>query len=123
MRSGCSTRPEFVVTLAGVYGAKLNEIGMFNQTPLSLAVVARHVEAVQVLLDAGADPRIVMSERGQSFTALDLARNAYARADGAKKESYGKIIALLDKATFGRRLPCGPLGRRGAGHRGRARGP
>ena len=79
-------------------GAKVNDTGFLNQTPLTLAAARGHLEAVEVLLSAGGDPKIEMTDHGEKFRAIDIARKEGGQAtDPAVKERYEKIIKLLEK--------------------------
>ncbi len=79
-------------------GAKVNDAGFLNQTPLTLAAARGHLEAFETLLSAGADPKIEMTDHGEKFRAIDIARKEGGQAnDPAVKERYEKIIKLLEK--------------------------
>ncbi len=79
-------------------GASVNDTGFLNQTPLTLAAARGHLEAVEALLSAGADPKIEMTDHGEKFRAIDIARKEGGQAtDPAVKERYEKIIKLLEK--------------------------
>jgi hypothetical protein len=44
------------------YGADVNSRGQFERTPLYRAAFAGHLEAVQMLLQSGADPRLYAND-------------------------------------------------------------
>jgi ankyrin repeat protein len=51
-------------------GAAINTAEVSGMTPLMLAVTGKHLETVQVLIEAGADPRLADKD---GRTARDLA--------------------------------------------------
>jgi hypothetical protein len=92
-------RQQAVIVYLIEAGADPNATAAGGVTPLHRAVRNRCSAAVEVLLRAGADPRL---ENDRGSTASDLARWTTGRgrtgSDEAKVEQ-GIIIGLLDRAT------------------------
>src|SRR5262245_20529745 len=64
-----------IVRLLLSFGADPNQRGINDYTALHMAVAIRHAEAVQVLLDAGADPRL-RTRIDECETPLEMANAA-----------------------------------------------
>ena len=74
------------------YGAEINAVNSYGNTPLMTATLIGLPEMVQFLLEQGADHRLV-NKLGR--TALDIARSSM---DWGIEENVLKIINLLEEA-------------------------
>jgi uncharacterized protein len=74
---GATRRPDVdeVLRLLLSHGADPNQRGINDYTPLHMAVAERHVLAVQLLLDAGADPQL-RTRIDDCESSIEMARRA-----------------------------------------------
>lgn len=67
-------------------------------TPLNMAAIYGRVEAVRVLLAAGADPNAMYDEETPAARVRQMIRHPLDGEQAAKKADYEAIVALLDGA-------------------------
>ncbi|HVH29119.1 MAG TPA: ankyrin repeat domain-containing protein [Vicinamibacterales bacterium] len=79
-------------------GADPNQRGINDYTPLHMAVAERHLHAVQLLLDGGADP--------ESRTRIDACETPLEMARGAGLEDIAAVLERKGR-PLGRRLRSG----------------
>lgn len=75
-----------VVKLLLAFAADPNQRGINDYTPLHMAVDERHLPAIQVLLEAGADPRL--------RTRIDDCETPIEMAERAELAEIAKLLAL-----------------------------
>jgi ankyrin repeat protein len=73
------------------FGADPNQRGINDYTPLHMAVAEGHAMAIQILLDAGADPEL--------RTRIDECETPLAMAQTAGLETIGAILGRKGKPT------------------------
>jgi ankyrin repeat protein len=88
---GKTGRPDVadVLRLLLSFGADPNQRGINDYTPLHMAVAERHLLAVQILLDGGADPDL--------RTRIDSCETPVEMAKGAGLEDIAAVLARRDR--------------------------
>jgi uncharacterized protein len=74
-----------IVRLLLTFGADPNQRGINDYTPLHMAVAERHARAVQILLDAGANPEL--------RTRIDACETPLEMAERARLSAIAEILA------------------------------
>jgi hypothetical protein len=80
-----------ILRLLFSFGADPNQRGINDYTPLHMAVAEGHAMAIQILLDAGADPEL--------RTRIDECETPLAMAQTAGLETIGAILGRKGKPT------------------------
>lgn len=86
-----------------IKGAEVNVKNHAGETALYQAVIARHVEAIRLLLKHGADPLLCNNQHGemitQHHTVLDLIKN----------ESNQELVTLVSSSYLMAAVQCGSI--------------
>ena len=77
-----------IIKLLLKYGADPNQRGINDYTPLHMAVAERYLPAVEVLLEAGADPRL--------RTTIDDYETPREMAERAGLVEIGSLLAIYE---------------------------
>jgi ankyrin repeat protein len=77
-----------IIKLLLSYGADPNQRGINDYTPLHMAVGERHLPAIEVLLEAGADPRL--------RTTIDDYETPREMAERAKLVEIASLLAIYE---------------------------